>query len=101
MEAVENAAASETFRECKNAACDRPEVIGHPPARDELLLHAIMNNHPHLPTNPLRRERMVDLAKFRRTPAQSEAPTTVEESEVAHTCEGMAICAEIDTAPDQ
>lgn len=41
-----------------------------------------MKNYSHIATNPLRRERLVDLAKFRRIPIAAEEPAQIAESEV-------------------
>jgi hypothetical protein len=60
-----------------------------------------MNHYPHIPANPLRRERLLDLAKFRRPASLAEAPSPIAESEAAHSPEETASGAEMDPEPGQ
>jgi hypothetical protein len=49
-----------------------------------------MNHYPHIPANPLRRERLVDLAQFRRTVVTPEPSLPLAETEAQHSPEEAA-----------
>jgi hypothetical protein len=60
-----------------------------------------MNHYPHHLTNPMRRERLVDLAKFRKSAVAADVSSPVVEDEVPHSPEEVASGGASDAEPLQ